>query len=110
MRSFHEWLGSNSSVAVAVGDSRTVTEVTALTSVWSAAAFTGRFSDSRISKRTVALLESNAPRQRRGRNGLTGVRAKSGASRGRIGPWAERLYAVDPAGVAIMTPSQFSSS
>lgn len=33
MRSFHEWLGSNRSVAVALGDSRTVTVVTAFTSV-----------------------------------------------------------------------------
>ena len=34
---------------------------------------------------------SSAPRQRRGRNGLIGVSASSGASIGRIGPCADRL-------------------
>ena len=46
------------------------------------------------------LFGSSAPRQRRGRNGLIGVSASSGALMGRIGPWADRLYAVEPAGVA----------
>ena len=34
---------------------------------------------------------SSAPRQRRGRNGLIGVSASSGALIGMIGPCAERL-------------------
>ena len=49
---------------------------------------------------TLARSGNSAPRQRRGRNGLIGVSAKSGAPIGMIGPCAERLYAVDPAGVA----------
>lgn len=59
-----------------------VTEWTDLTSTLSAAALTGRLSGSSISKRTVTVLGSNAPCQRLGRKGLTGVRAIRGAIRG----------------------------
>ena len=40
---------------------------------------------------TRARSGSSAPRQRRGRNGLIGVSANSGASIGMIGPCTERL-------------------
>ncbi len=39
----------------------------------------------------LAVSGRSAPRQRRGRNGLIGVSASSGALIGMIGPWAERL-------------------
>jgi len=42
-------------------------------------------------KVTSARFDRMAPRQRRGLNGEIGVSASSGASIGRIGPWAERL-------------------
>ena len=58
---------------------------------------------------TRARSGSSAPRQRRGRNGLIGVSASSEALIGMIGPCAERLYAVEPAGVATSTPSAISS-
>ena len=54
-------------------------------------------------------LPKSAPRHRRGRKALIGVRARMFEPRGMIGPWAERLYAVEPAGVATMMPSQTSS-
>ncbi len=79
------------------------------TSFWSATTDTGRFSGSSTRKRIVLRSGSSAPRQRRGRKGLIGVSARSLESSGRIGPLAERLYAVDPAGVATSTPSQTSS-
>ena len=59
--------------------------------VASATALTGRFSCSSAVTQMRALFGSSAPRQRRGRNGLIGVSASSGALMGRIGPWAERL-------------------
>ena len=40
---------------------------------------------------TLALSGSSAPRQRRGRNGLIGVSASSGALIGMIGPCTDRL-------------------
>ena len=52
---------------------------------------TGRLSGSSTSTEICAALGSRAPRQRRGRNGLIGVSANSGASIGRMGPCAERL-------------------
>ncbi len=55
------------------------------------------------------MLGSKAPRQRRGRNALIGVNGSRLAESGTIGPWADRLYAVDPAGVDTSTPSQISS-
>src|SRR6185437_3135595 len=76
----------------------------------SATAAVGRLSDSITSNRTLALLGSKAPRQRRGRNALIGVRGNRLADSGTIGPWADRLYAVEPAGVEISTPSQESSA
>ena len=63
-----------------------------------------------ISIVTWALSGNSAPRQRRGRNGLIGVSASSGAPIGMIGPWTERLYAVEPAGVATRMPSATSSA
>ena len=56
-----------------------------------ATALTGRLSDSNTSIEICTLLGSSAPRQRRGRNGLIGVTARSGALIGRIGPCADRL-------------------
>ena len=41
--------------------------------------------------RDLARSGSSAPRQRRGRNGLIGVSASSGALIGMIGPCADRL-------------------
>ena len=58
---------------------------------------------------TCAVSGRSAPRQRRGRNAEIGVSAKRRASSGRIGPLAEKLYAVDPAGVAASTPSAINS-
>ena len=75
------------------------------TSSWSATAATGRLSASMISIVTFALFGSSAPRQRRGRKGLIGVSASNGALIGMIGPCADKLYAVEPAGVATRTPS-----
>lgn len=49
------------------------------------------FSVSNKSMRTVTCFGNSAPPQRRGRKGLTGVSARSGASSGRMGPCAERL-------------------
>ena len=86
------------------------TRITLRISTWSATALTGRLSCSSTSTLIFALWDSSAPRQRRGRNGLIGVSASSCALIGRIGPCAERLYAVEPAGVATSTPSQTSSS
>ena len=86
MRSSRLWPGSNimkRSMPVACSTS---TQVTERVSVWSATALTGRLSASSTSKRIFALLGSSAPRQRRGRNGLIGVSASSGALIGRIGP------------------------
>src|SRR5215813_8407252 len=60
------------------------TEQTERTSSWSATAATGRFSGSSTSTRTRALSGRSAPRQRRGRNGLIGVSAISGALNGKI--------------------------
>ena len=70
---------------------RISTSLTERTSAWSATAATGRFSGSSTSMVTRALSGSSAPRQRRGRNGLIGVSANSGALIGMIGPCAERL-------------------
>ena len=64
---------------------------------------------SSTSTRTCARSGRSAPCQRRGRKGLIGVSAMSDALIGMIGPWAERLYAVEPAGVATSTPSATSS-
>src|SRR2546426_517162 len=55
------------------------TDDTERTSSWSATAATGRFSGSSTSTRTRAPSGRSAPRQRRGRNGLIGVSAISGA-------------------------------
>ena len=49
------------------------------------------FSGSSTSTRTRAVSGRSAPRHRRGRNGLIGVSAISGAVIGMIGPWTERL-------------------
>ena len=54
-------------------------------------AATGRLSDSSTSIVTRALSGNSAPRQRRGRNGLIGVSARSGAPIGMIGPWTDKL-------------------
>ena len=69
-------------------------------SSWSATTETGRFAASNTSILTFAASGRSAPRQRLGRKAEIGVNARSGASRGNMGPLAERLYAVDPAGVA----------
>ena len=49
------------------------------------------WSASLMVKVTLALRGKIAPRQRRGRKALIGVKAKRGEPIGRIGPWAERL-------------------
>ena len=67
------------------------TAFTERTSSWSATAATGRLSASKTSTVTLALSGSSAPRQRRGRNGLIGVNASSGALIGMIGPCTDRL-------------------
>ena len=56
------------------------------TSVNLAVALTGRFPDSSTSKHTFDWCGSRAPRQRRGRKALIGVRASTRESRGMIGP------------------------
>ena len=75
----------------------------------SATAFTGRFSISRILNVTSARFDRIAPRHLLGLKGEIGVKASRGASIGRIGPCADKLYADEPAGVAISTPSHTSS-
>src|SRR5882724_982083 len=102
--------GSNSKVTVFSRDSRIVTSTTSRTSFESAVALTGRLYGSSISNFTSVPARKIAPRQRRGRNGLIGVIASTSAPSGRIGPCADRLYAVDPADVQTSTPSHMSSS
>ena len=91
MRSSRLCSGSNSSESVMSAACRIVTAATSRTSVESATALTGRFAGSRISKVTVALSGSRAPRQRRGRKALIGVRASNRAPIGMIGPCAGQI-------------------
>ena len=86
-----------------------LTFLTFLTSIVSATALTGLFFGLQTSNLISTSCDSNAPRQRRGRNALIGVSARIFAFIGIIGPCAERLYAVLPAGVERRTPSQASS-
>ena len=76
----------------------------------SATELTGRFILSKISKYTLEFLDNVAPFHLLGLKALIGVRARTFESMGKIGPCAEKLYAVLPAGVATRTPSQTSSS
>ena len=71
--------------------SLTPTEMISLTSVKSATAATGSVSGYSPAQWPSPLLGSNAPRQRRGRNALIGVKGRRLAESGTIGPWAERL-------------------
>src|SRR6185312_8028018 len=98
--------GSNSRRTPRPSAWRTTTSRTSRTSWKSAVALTGRLPGSRMRSVTWVRCGRIAPRQRRGRNGLIGVSASTFASSGRIGPCADRLYAVEPAGVATMMPSQ----
>src|SRR5690606_5312039 len=102
--------GSNNSVTVRSRDSRITTSTTSRVSWESAVTLTGRLYGSSTSNRTSVSALRIAPRQRRGRNAAIGVSAMVCDPSGRIGPCAEKLYAVLPAGVATITPSQISSS
>src|SRR5690606_21767344 len=110
LRSSRLCSGSNSSVTVRSRDSRITTSTTSRVSCESAVTLTGRLYGSSTSKRTSVSALRMAPRQRRGRNAAIGVSAIVCEPSGRIGPCAEKLYAVLPAGVATITPSQISSS
>src|SRR5690606_8870321 len=90
-RSSNERSASNSMVRAMSRRSCTSTRTTSRTSKLSATALTGRLSGSSTSKQTWAACGSRAPRQRRGRKALIGVRASTLASSGMIGPWADRL-------------------
>ena len=69
----------------------------------------GPISASMMVRQTAVSSGKIAPDHRLGRKGLMGVSASIRAWNGRIGPRAERLYAVEPAGVATRIPSQASS-
>ena len=90
-RSSNDRPASKSMVRVTSRRSRTSTRATRRTSKLSAVAETGRLSASRTSNRTLAPCDNRAPRQRRGRKALIGVRARIRASNGMIGPCADRL-------------------
>jgi autotransporter passenger strand-loop-strand repeat protein len=91
MRSDRPWSGSNKTVTLTDLSSRTATDNTSRTSVKSATAAVGRFSLSSTSNKTSAVLGSNAPRQRRGRNAEIGVSGSRFADSGTIGPCADKL-------------------
>ena len=86
------------------------TLTTFLISLKSAVALTRRSLGFCTSKIMIALDGSSAPRQRLGLNALIGVSASRSLPSGMIGPAADRLYAVEPAGVATITPSHIISS
>src|SRR6266852_5822136 len=99
MRSSRLWPGSTSMGMAMAWSIETSTVRTERTSYWSATAAAGRLSGSSTSMVTRARSGSKAPRQRRGRNGLIGVNANSGAWMGITGPWTDKLYAVEPRGL-----------
>ena len=88
-RSSSPWPGSNSSRWRIDCSERISTHRTESTPRESASAMTGRLSDSRMSKRSVADFGRMAPRQRRGRNAAIAVSASTSEPSGRIGPFAE---------------------
>src|SRR5262249_53463114 len=86
IRSSRSCSGSNSTVSSISFASVTATLTTFAISTESAAAAIGRFLCSSTVNSTLASRGSNAPRQRRGRKALIGVRARRPAPSGRIGP------------------------
>ena len=81
-------------------------------SFWSADGRHGGAWPGRSTLRTIFIRSGKiAPRQRRGRNGLIGVRANSFCCpEAGSGRWRKGYRAVDPAGVATSTPSHTSSA